>query len=137
MPHAPKDPAAPPEKYRDHINAAAVAYGVSPRLLAAVLWIESRFRDDIASGAVKSPAGALGLAQFMPATAAALGVDPLDPQQAIHGCARYLAQLYFLLGSWRAAVAAYNCGPTRLARDGLDAIPAETKSYLTLVQEAL
>lgn len=137
MPKDLRDPPHPPLRYAAQVRNAASLYGIQYRLLVAVLWTESRFRPDIIDGTTKSPAGALGIAQFMPATAASLGIDPLDPDQAIPACARYLAQLHFLFGSWRHAVAAYNCGPSRLAQGGLDHVPPETKAYLAKVQAAL
>ena len=66
---------------------AASRHGVDASLLAAVAQQESNFN----SSAV-SPAGAQGLMQFMPATAAGLGVNPLDPTSAIDGAAKYLSQ---------------------------------------------
>jgi soluble lytic murein transglycosylase-like protein len=73
----------PPEPYNDWIAATEEHYGLPENLLARLLYQECRYREDIISGAVRSPAGALGIAQFMPATARDLGIDPLDPSQAI------------------------------------------------------
>jgi len=104
------------EPYRAAINRASGAHSVPASLLARMLWTESRFRPDIISGKVKSKVGAVGIAQFMPATARELGVDPLDPEQAIDGAARYLRSLRNRFGTWRAALIAYNWGPGNLAR---------------------
>lgn len=104
------------EPYREAINRASGAHSVPASLIARMLWTESRFRADIISGRVKSSAGALGIAQFMPATAKELGIDPLNPEQAIDGAARYLRQLKNRFGTWRAALIAYNWGPGNLAR---------------------
>ncbi|MFX7816610.1 transglycosylase SLT domain-containing protein, partial [Acinetobacter baumannii] len=75
---------------------SANATGVPVSVLAWLLWKESRYRQDIINGTVRSSAGALGIAQFMPATARdELGSEAaaLAPAQAIPGAARYLARL--------------------------------------------
>ena len=122
-----------PAKYAPLIAAAEAEYKLPSGILARLLWTESRFRDDIITGKVKSSAGALGIAQFMPATAMQLGVDPLDPASAIPGAARYLAQLQRTTGSWREAVAAYNWGIGNVQRKGLAKAPKETLDYLASI----
>lgn len=117
-------------RYAGTISAAAREHGIPFALLARVLWEESRFRQDIIDGTTRSPAGALGIAQFMPATAAELGIDPLKPGQAIDGCARYLRRLYDRFGTWRQAVAAYNWGQGNVNRYGLAKAPEETQRYM-------
>lgn len=112
--------------YRDLIYSAAEAAGIPSLLLARVLWQESRFNPSARSGA-----GAQGIAQFMPGTAADLQVDPWNPQSAIPGAARYLAQLYGLTGSWSDALGAYNWGIGNVQRRGLAAAPAETRAYVS------
>jgi len=77
--------------------------------------------------------GALGIAQFMPATAADLGIDPLDPFQAIDGAGRYLASLYRMFGNWTQALAAYNWGAGNVQRKGLTNAPAETVAYYSSI----
>lgn len=124
---------AVPSEYESLILASEREYGLPAGLLARVLWQESRFRPDIISGKVKSSAGALGIAQFMPSTAMELGVDPLDPRQAIPGAARYLFKLYRRTGSWREAVAAYNWGIGNVQRKGIASAPQETIDYLASV----
>ncbi len=99
------------------------------------------FAPDVLSGARKSSAGAVGIAQFMPATAAGLGVDPLDIEQSIDGGAYYLKQqLNNFGGDMRKALAAYNSGPGTVQRlvGALGAawetgLPAETKQYLQIL----
>jgi soluble lytic murein transglycosylase-like protein len=89
--------------------AAAVAAerGVDPRLFLALVQTESAFRP-----AARSRAGAIGLTQLMPATARALGVNPYDPRQNLHGGARHLRSLLDRYrGDRRLALAAYNAGP--------------------------
>jgi soluble lytic murein transglycosylase-like protein len=104
------------EPYRKLIAAASGAHSVPANLLARLLYTESRFRPDIIDGRVKSSAGALGIAQFMPATAASFGIDPLDPRQAIDASAKYLRQLRDRFGTWRFALIAYNWGQGNLQK---------------------
>lgn len=78
-----------------------------------------------------SPVGALGLGQFMPATAKSLNIDPLNPRQSLEGSARYLKAQYTRFGTWPLAVAAYNAGPTEVAKFGIR-FP-ETKAHLEYV----
>jgi len=67
-----------------------------------------------------SPAGAQGLMQLMPATAASVGVsNPFDPNQSALGGAQYLEQLYAKYGDWNTALIAYNEGPGNLASQGV------------------
>lgn len=120
----------PPEPYNDWIAATEEHYGLPDNLLARLLYQESRYREDIISGAVRSPAGALGIAQFMPATARDLGIDPLDPSQAIDAAGRYLAWLYGRLGDWGLTLAAYNWGIGNVTRKGIQNAPAETLAYV-------
>lgn len=119
----------PPAKYADTIAAAEVASGLPVDMLARLLWQESHYRDDIITGRTKSPAGALGIAQFMPATAKELNIDPLNTEQAIYAAARYLATLYRRFGNWSEALAAYNWGQGNVQRKGLAKAPKETRDY--------
>lgn len=119
----------PPEKYAGMIRAAEAANGLPADMLARLLWQESRYRDDIITGRVRSPAGAMGIAQFMPATARELGIDPLEPAQAIPAAGAYLARLYRMFGTWAQALAAYNWGMGNVQRRGLEAAPTETRRY--------
>lgn len=112
--------AAPPPDWADalpdrgkswvpEIENAAGAHGLDPRLLAALVWVESAFKPTAVSRA-----GAIGLAQLMPGTAAGLGVDPHDPAQNLEGGARYLSQMIDRFGRVDLALAAYNAGPGRV-----------------------
>jgi hypothetical protein len=110
------------------IDTAARNNGLDGRLLAALVWTESSFRPDVVSHA-----GAIGLAQLMPTTAAWLGVDPWDPPQNLHGGARYLMMQYDRFGSVELALAAYNAGPTRVANAG-PGIPDITETQLYVIK---
>ena len=111
------------------IDAAAQRYGVDPALLKGLIRQESGF-----DARAQSSAGALGLTQLMPSTAASLGVDPLDPAQAIDGGARYLRQQLDRFGGDPAkALAAYNAGPGAVARFGGVPPYAETQNYVQRV----
>lgn len=124
----------PPEgqPYAEHFAAAGARYGVDPKLLAAVAWTESHFQADAVS-----PAGAIGLMQIMPTTAASLGVDPRDPVQAIDGAARYLRQAMDQFGDVRLAVAAYNAGPGAVQQHGGIPPYPETQAYVQKVMNYL
>jgi soluble lytic murein transglycosylase-like protein len=117
-------------QFSELINAAAQKYGVDPALLKGLIRQESNFNPN-----AKSPAGAAGLAQLMPGTAAALGVsNPLDPAQAIEGAAKYLSQqLKAFGGDVRKALAAYNAGPGAVQRYGGVPPYAETQNYVRSV----
>jgi soluble lytic murein transglycosylase-like protein len=86
---------------------AAAAAGISPDLFVRQIQQESGFNP----GAV-SPSGAVGIAQFMPGTAASMGVNPYDPTSALYGGARLMANLSTQFGgNYAKALAAYNGGP--------------------------
>jgi hypothetical protein len=114
--------------YSNYINQAAEKYGVPPTLIAAVIKQESGYDKNAYSGA-----GAGGLMQLMPATARGLGVTNVyDPQQAIDGGTKYLAQqLKTFNGNISLALAAYNAGPNAVKKAGgnVPNIP-ETKGYV-------
>ncbi len=102
---------------------------LSPQLLEAVAYVESRFRADAVS-----PSGARGAMQLMPATAAALGVDPSVPAENIHGGAAYLRQMLELFdGDLTLALAAYNAGPGAVRRYGGVPPFEETQRYVAAV----
>jgi len=100
-------------RWADEIERAAVAAGIDPRLLAAVVWTESGFDP----GAV-SRSGAIGLGQLTETTAAGLHVDPRDPVSNLRGAARYLARNLRSFGTVALAAAAYNAGPGAVRRSG-------------------
>ncbi len=114
-------PPAGAARWQASIHRAAAAAGVDPKLLTAVVWTESDFVPDAVS-----TAGAIGLAQLMPATAEMLGVDPNDPEQNLMGGARYLSDMIERYdGRLDLALAAYNAGPTTVSRlwDGGSEVP--------------
>lgn len=111
--------------------AAAEKHGVPLGLLVAQGAQESGYWDpDVVSGKRVSSAGALGVGQFMPATARRFGIDPLDPAQAIDAQAKYMRQNKDLLGGWAEALAGYNWGEGNVQKKGLAHMPAETADYL-------
>jgi hypothetical protein len=114
--------------YADLFSRAASRHGVDASLLAAVAQQESGFDSQAVS-----PAGAQGLMQFMPATAAGLGVNALDPTSAIDGAARYLSSLTRQFGSTELALAAYNAGPGTVNRYGGIPPYTETQNYVRSV----
>src|SRR3954451_11590108 len=118
--------------YASLFARAGAQYGVDPALLAAVAKAESGF-----SPAAVSRAGAKGLMQLMPGTAASLGVDPLDPAQAVDGSARLLKQLLGRFGGRvDLALAGYNAGPGAVDRYGGVPPYAETRTYVQRVTSA-
>ncbi|MGU3388365.1 lytic transglycosylase domain-containing protein [Methylobacterium sp. D53M] len=110
------------------IDDSAKARGLPVPFLTRLIWRESSFRVGVVS-----PAGAQGVAQFMPGTARERGLlDPFDPEQAIPHAAHLLADLRTQFGNLGLAAAAYNGGAARvskwLAGDG--GLPAETRAYV-------
>ncbi len=122
-----------PPEYAAKIQELAMRFDLSPSLLEAVVWQESRWRANAVS-----PAGARGLAQLMPGTARDLGVDPDDPMQNLEGGARYLReQLDRFDGDLEKALAAYNAGPGRVIRaNGIPNI-RETREYVAAIMGRL
>jgi soluble lytic murein transglycosylase-like protein len=103
-------PPAAAAPYLERIANVSEARGVPADLLARLIYQETRFRPDIIDGTTRSAAGAIGIGQFLPATAAELELDPLDTDAAIDGIAVYLSRLRDRFGSWAEALAAYNWG---------------------------
>ena len=117
------------EKYASIIASAAAANGLDPKLIHAVIRTESDF-----NATAVSPAGAQGLMQLMPATAAELGVtDPFDPEQNIQAGSRYLKRLMDRYdGDTKLALAAYNWGMGNLERHS-HRMPQETVNYVAKI----
>lgn len=115
-------------KYDSYFKAAAKKYNVSESLLKAIAKAESDFNpNDVSS------AGAIGIMQLMPETAAGLGVkNPYDPKQNIMGGAKCISlKLKEFNGNVRLALAAYNAGSGAVRRNG--GVPSYCKSYVNKV----
>jgi hypothetical protein len=113
------------------IEGAARAQRVPHDILTKLIWQESSFRPRVVS-----PAGAQGIAQFMPGTAKERGlIDPFDPEQAIPKAAEFIAHLAEQFGNLGLAAAAYNGGPARVASwlAGRGELPAETQNYVIAI----
>lgn len=118
----------PPALLHASFGVQLPSYLVLARLAAAVVQVESSARRHIAV----SKAGAIGPMQLMPHTAwKVLSVNPWKPEQNIKGGTRYLAKLLRRYKSVPKALAAYNAGPTRIAKPG--PLPLETRHYVKKV----
>ena len=118
-----------PAQYAAALTQAAAGANVSPALLSALVWQESRWNQ-----AAISPKGAVGLAQLMPGTARDLGVNPADPVANLTGGARYLRRLLDQFdGDVERALAAYNAGPGRVRSSGGVPAIAETRNYVASI----
>ena len=122
-------PAFVPARFRDPIIRAASRWNVSAAMLAAQLMAESGFNPSAVS-----PAGAAGIAQFMPATAASYGLrDPFNPEAAIEAQAHLMSDLLRQLGSIPLALAAYNAGPGVVAPCMCIPPYPETQAYVARI----
>ena len=136
IPSPPKHPSDPQIRRvggGQTLSSAAADNGLSPKVVEAVAWRESRFD----SRAV-SPKGALGVMQLMPATARAMGVDPRDPAANLQGGAAYLARMMRTFdGDVILALAAYNAGPAAVKRHaGVPPYP-ETRAFVDAILRRL
>jgi transglycosylase-like protein with SLT domain len=125
---------------QDQITAAANSASVPAWFALAIAQRESGFDNNAVGGA-----GEIGIFQLKPSTAAQLGVDPTDPVQNIAGGVAYLAQLLRTFGGdFQKAAAAFNCGPTCVARAvtaggaaWVSFIPTSTQSYVSAITGSL
>lgn len=122
-----------PAVYAAKVLELAHRFDLSPTLIEALVWQESRW-----NAGARSPVGARGLAQLMPGTARYLGVNPDDPFANLEGGARYLReQLDRFDGDIEKALAAYNAGPGRvIAAGGIPRI-RETQGYVAAIMGRL
>lgn len=130
--------AAQPSSYVTLAAQDAVQAGIPPSLFVRQMQEESSFNPN-----ALSPVGAEGIAQFMPATAAELGIDPWNPAQALHAAAQVMAGYTQHYGSYALALAAYNCGSgctnSALARCGsawIRCVPAQTQAYIDRIEKS-
>jgi soluble lytic murein transglycosylase-like protein len=122
-----------PDVYAAKVAELAARFDLSPALIEALVWQESRWRAN-----ARSPVGARGLAQLMPGTARDLGVNPDDPFANLEGGARYLReQLDRFDGDLEKALAAYNAGPGRVESAGGIPRIRETQSYVASIMGRL
>jgi hypothetical protein len=113
------------------IESSARTQSLPVAFLTRLIWQESSFRPNTVS-----PAGAQGIAQFMPKTADERGLaNPFDPEEAIPKSAELLADLKQRFGNLGLAAAAYNAGPARVANwlAGHGNLPAETRDYVMII----
>jgi hypothetical protein len=120
-----------PAQYQSEVLVAAQRWDISPAILAAQLDAESGFNPNSVS-----PAGAVGIAQFLPSTAKDLGIDPWNTTQAIDGMAMLDAKYVKQFGSIDLALAAYNAGPGAVSK--YEGVPpyAETQNYVKKILAA-
>lgn len=122
--------------YVDMARQAAIRHGISPDLFVRQIQQESGFNPG-----ASSPAGAVGIAQFLPSTAASMGVNPYDPASALDGAARWMSQLSAQFGgNYAKALAAYNAGPGAVYRaqslgggNWLAYMPYESQHYVAVI----
>jgi hypothetical protein len=115
--------------YGEIISAMSEAHGVDPLLVRALIQVESNYRPK-----AKSPKGAMGLMQIMPATARSYNVrNPFDPKANIEAGIKHLKSLIDRLGEVKLALAAYNAGEGAVER--FNGVPPyrETKSYVSRI----
>lgn len=152
-----KNASANERRWAPVIAAAETRHGIPAGLLHRLIKRESHFRTDIITGQKLSPVGAYGIAQFMPATGAEMGIyDPAtkrwnpDPAAHIEASAKYLARLKKAKGSWDKALGSYNWGIGNVGKAekaspsnwlaavwpvghrfaGMPMVPTETKNYV-------
>ena len=121
----------PKKDFCDALIEAAESSDIPVAFFARLLWQESRFQ-----AFEVSRVGAQGVAQFMPATAAEVGLDdPFDPFKAMPASARFLRKLHDEFGNLGLAAAAYNAGSGRIQKwlTGRSALPRETRDYVRII----
>lgn len=107
--------------YRRLARVDARRQGINPVLFSRQINQESGFNPN-----AHSPAGADGIAQFIPSTAKGMGVNTKDPRSSLDGAARLMAGYLQKYGNWKDALTAYNAGPGRVGGK----LPTETQNYI-------
>ena len=129
VPAAAAQPAVAHDRWGPLIQEHSELHGLDPRLVQAVVEVESAYRPR-----ARSRKGAMGLMQLMPGTAAQLAVDdPYDPEQNLRGGVAYLAEMMNRFGSLELALAAYNAGPEAVERHRGVPPYRETRDYVARV----
>ncbi|MEA2934501.1 MAG: hypothetical protein QOD74_1147 [Variibacter sp.] len=131
MPGGTRRAALDPDAMCQALLDAAAQHGLPPGFFVRLIWQESRFNPTAVSRA-----GAQGVAQFMPATAAERGIDPLDPAQALPASAQFLSELRKQFGgNLGLAAAAYNAGARRIQKwvSKRGRLPKETRHYVSTI----
>ncbi len=126
----------PKSQYVAIAQQDAIAAGISPDYFVRQINNESGFNPNAVS-----PAGAVGIAQFLPGTAAGLGINPWDPTQALRGAARLMANYAHQYGGdYAKALAAYNGGSgtvqnavNNCGANWLNCLPGETRHYIYVI----
>jgi soluble lytic murein transglycosylase-like protein len=122
-------PSFVPARYRDIILRASQRWNVGAALLSAQIYAESGFNPF-----ARSPAGAQGIAQFMPGTARSYGLrNPFDPEAAINAQARLMRDHLRRFASVPLALAAYNAGPAAVSRCMCIPPYPETRAYVAKI----
>ena len=128
-------PVASQNYYVGVAQQAANGTGIPANLFVKQIYAESGFRTNAYSGA-----GAIGIAQFMPGTAASLGINPYNPVQSLWGAARLMASYYHRYGNYAMALAAYNAGPGTVDyavwgchSNWTYCLPYETQNYIRII----
>ena len=126
-----------PSGYGDLVAKAAQQYDIPPAILAGLLEQESGYSPEVITGKRLSSSGAIGIAQFLPGTAEQMGVDPVNPESAIPGAAKYLRHLMDNYGfDLRTAIYAYNAGPGTIQRHGVGATDENKNYYPGILKKA-
>ena len=118
------------------LESAARANDLPIEFFVRLIWQESRFRSDAVGPVTRNGKRALGIAQFMPGTAAERNLlDPMNPIQALPKAAEFLSDLRRQFGNLGLAAAAYNAGPARISEwlTGKGSVPGQTRAYVQAV----
>lgn len=132
-PWAPEPQWSIPEKglkYQYFFSVSEQKYGLPDNILARMAYQESRFRDDVITGELKSSAGAVGIMQIIPRWHPY--AKPEIPELAIDYAGKFLRRLYDKFGTWPLALAGYNWGEGNVMKwlNHQKELPTETKNYM-------